>query len=380
MTQALFLTLFLSSSLYGEDIFDLAARYNQTKKDVTKLESEKRDILAEIYSIEKETNKMVLQTNELSEEKLALDAKLREISKEVVSLESKISALIPELTERLNMANTVNELPWFYSFLTSQSLSDLNIAMLTAEHLNQEQSAQVINFMNLVSQLEENQAELKATAVEIVGLQKDLQLKEKEIKQNQIKQKNYLKNLERRLSKERTQLKRIKGQGYKALKDSFFEDLTLLFGSNFFDKKGQLPHPSQQAVSLSFGLNQGLLPDGIQLVHKGNFYASSLPDPVFAVSDGRVRYVGSVQGMGQVVIVDHGSRYYTVYANLDQVEVKAGQELKSKAILGSTGHRHLQLGLGLYFEIRHFSQPQDPGLWLAPQNQQKIALQSKGHL
>ncbi len=352
-----------------EDVFDLAAKYNAAKKDVSLLETRKREVLSEIYSIEKETNKLVLQKTELDEEKLNLDGKLANVSKRIVEIERKVSSMIPDLVDRLAFTDQISGLPWIYTIMTAQSLNDLDNTYETARYINEQQGEKVVEFVRLTNSLKTQKAELKKTALKIVNLQKDLKGKERLIENNQKNKKKFLKNLERRLAAEKTNLKKIKGKGKKALENSFFKDLHLLFGSRFFDQKGELPQPIEAPLAHEYGLNKGLLPDRIQLVHKGHFYRTRGQQDAKSVSAGRVRFVGAAKGYGQVVLIDHGSRYYSTYANLASVAVKSNQEVKQGEVIGSTGFDHLQFGTGLYFEIRHFSQPQNPDSWLKKPNE-----------
>lgn len=357
-------------SFAQDEVLDLAAEYNKIKKGVTKLEEKKRRILSEIYNIEKETNKLVLEKNDIDEKKLKLDGQLSQTSKKIVSLQNEIQTLLPDLVERVGFAEHVNDLPWFYTFLTSQSLSQLDRTLTTAAHINEQQSETVLRFLDLIKELELNQKELNKVAVEIVSTQKSLKAKELQIEKRQVEKKKYLGSLESQLNRKKIDLKTVKGRGRRALNNSIFKDMEILFGSGFFDKKGQLPHPVQSSISHGYGLNKGLLSQSIQLIHKGYFYQTLWPKEVVAVASGRVRHSGQVPGHGYVVIIDHGSRYYTTYANLGETRVRVGEEIKSGSLLGLTGHDHLQMGPGIYFEIRHFSQPQNPETWLQKPKEQ----------
>lgn len=369
MLRWLAILLLHSSFAHGEDVLDLAAKYNSAQKGVVKLETRKRQVLADIYAIEKETNKLVLQKTELGDKKLKLDGRLAEISKKIVEMEVQVREMIPDLVERLNFTDQVNSLPWFYTFLTSQSLNELDVTFEAAKQINKQQGDQLLTFVSLVEEMEDKKRELKKTALEIVQLQKSLKVKESAISSNQLNKKKILKNLERRLIAEKKSLKVIKGRGKRALKTSFFKDLDMLFGSSFFDKKGKLPEPIHRPVFHTYGLNQALLKDRVHLVHKGYFYQTFDSQPVTSVADGRIRFAGQVEGYGKVIVIDHGSRYYTVYANLNKLVGKRGQEVKPGQFIGETGFDHLQFGSGLYFEIRHFSQPQNPADWLQTKNE-----------
>lgn len=360
------LVLLFSLPIYANetDVFDIAAKFTAAQKGLTQLEIQKRKILSDIYSIEKETNKLVLEKNELDDQKFKLDENLGYISQKIVSMETQVQAMIPELVERLSFTEQINSLPWFYSFLTSQSLMELDITVESAKWINKHQGSQVVEFVNLVKEMEIQKIELNKTALKIVKLQNVLKNKESDIEKNQVAKKSKLKRLEYQVEKEKRKVVTLKKKGKKALETSLFKDMTMLFGSGFFDLKGKLPHPIQAQIFHKYGLNKGLLHDRVALVHKGYFYQAIDSQPTVVVAPGKVKYAGPVNGFGRMVIVDHGSRYYTSYANLKSFKVKLNQELKGGAIIGLTGHDHMQFGKGLYFEIRHFSQPQDPEHWL----------------
>ena len=85
---------------------------------------------------------------------------------------------------------------------------------------------------------------------------------------------------------------------------------------------------------------------------------------VRAVGRGRVVYSGWIKGYGLVIIIDHGERYYTLLAHLEESRVKVGQRVKAGQELGLTGRAGLARS-GVYFEIRHQDQALDPARWLA---------------
>jgi murein DD-endopeptidase MepM/ murein hydrolase activator NlpD len=83
--------------------------------------------------------------------------------------------------------------------------------------------------------------------------------------------------------------------------------------------------------------------------------------PVRAVYPGRVAFADRYSDYGRTVIVDHGDRFYTVSANLDEVSVKAGDEVTAGSRVGSVGDG--PTGALLYFEVRIGTESGDPAEW-----------------
>lgn len=124
-------------------------------------------------------------------------------------------------------------------------------------------------------------------------------------------------------------------------------------------KKG-LPHPVVGEMQGRFGAER---PDGSG-VWRGIVLRAAPGTPVHAVAAGRVVYASWLAGFGNILIIDHGAQYLSVYAYnqslLRQVGdiVARGDEV---ARVGATGG---QVEPGLYFEIRHAGAPINPQLWL----------------
>ena len=86
---------------------------------------------------------------------------------------------------------------------------------------------------------------------------------------------------------------------------------------------------------------------------------------VHAVAAGRVRYAGWFRGYGRLVILDHGSGYYTVSGHLGELRVGVGDPVERGAQIGTVGDSGSLSGPSLYFEIRRGAEALDPTEWLA---------------
>jgi septal ring factor EnvC (AmiA/AmiB activator) len=87
---------------------------------------------------------------------------------------------------------------------------------------------------------------------------------------------------------------------------------------------------------------------------------------IVAVFGGHVLYTGWFRGYGNLIIVDHGGEYYTLYAHAAEVRVKEGDEVKQGQPIATVGDTGSLQGPLLYFEVRHAGKPQDPAQWLSP--------------
>ena len=92
---------------------------------------------------------------------------------------------------------------------------------------------------------------------------------------------------------------------------------------------------------------------------------------VLAVHAGHVMYTGWFKGYGNLIIVDHGNEYYTLYAHIADIEAKEGEDVRQGQRDRHGGRYGIAAGPRLYFEVRYQGRPQRPGAvappgWLSP--------------
>lgn len=87
-------------------------------------------------------------------------------------------------------------------------------------------------------------------------------------------------------------------------------------------------------------------------------------EPIRSVFKGRVLYSDWFKGYGNMIIVDHGSNYYTVYAHLEETFKSKGDQVETGEVIATVGDTGSMEGNELYFEVRHHGKPVDPLTWL----------------
>jgi septal ring factor EnvC (AmiA/AmiB activator) len=87
-------------------------------------------------------------------------------------------------------------------------------------------------------------------------------------------------------------------------------------------------------------------------------------EPVQAVFAGKVLFADWFKGYGNMLIIDHGNSYCTLYANVEELFKQKGDAVESGEVIATVGDSGSLSGPGLYFEVRHHGKPEDPQLWL----------------
>lgn len=142
-----------------------------------------------------------------------------------------------------------------------------------------------------------------------------------------------------------------------------FDDHTAVYGAppsnlavgstGFAALKGSLPFPLSGRSEIRSARRNGSGP-GLTLRAPGGA-------AVRAVFPGRVAFADSYADYGRTVILDHGGGYYTVSANLAEIEVKVGDDVKGGARIATLSGG--SAGSTLYFEVRVGQETADPAEW-----------------
>jgi septal ring factor EnvC (AmiA/AmiB activator) len=134
-------------------------------------------------------------------------------------------------------------------------------------------------------------------------------------------------------------------------------------GVGFGTLKGRLPWPTEGRIVMGFGA-QVHPRFGTRTFRNGVDIEAAVGRDVLAVHSGHVIYTGWFKGYGNLIIVDHGNEYYTLYAHIADIEAKEGEDVRQGQRIGTVGDTGSLAGPRLYFEVRYQGKPQDPEQWL----------------
>jgi septal ring factor EnvC (AmiA/AmiB activator) len=98
---------------------------------------------------------------------------------------------------------------------------------------------------------------------------------------------------------------------------------------------------------------------------KGLFIRSQSGQEVRAVASGRVVFADWLRGFGNLLIIDHGQGYLTIYGNNESVLKEVGEVVRTGDAVATVGASGGNQESGLYFEIRHKGKAFDPLRWVS---------------
>lgn len=132
-------------------------------------------------------------------------------------------------------------------------------------------------------------------------------------------------------------------------------------GITFANLKGKLHLPVRGELTNRFGSHR--LDGG--LVWKGIFIRSNPEQQVKAIADGQVVFADWLRGFGNLLIIDHGQGYMSLYGNNEALYKQVGELVRGADVIAIVGNSGGNLNSGLYFELRHQGKPFDPLTWVS---------------
>jgi len=292
---------------------------------------------------------------------------------------SSLNKSIPELEAKLNEEKQSIEkiLITTYKFGKLNFLQFMlqaeNVGVLISENKNltilaQYQGKIISNYMENLDQLETAEKELQTKKKEASRLIRNAEKKRKELQAQERKNRALITEIKKNKKLHLQTLEELKVRAQqllilieKLLKEEISFPINLI---PLYEKKGKLPWPIEGKVTTEFGLQRHpqfkttTMNNGIEISPRKNYVI------VRAIHPGKVVYSDYFQGYGNLIIVDHGMSYYSLYGHCSDILVKKGDLVKAEHPIALVGDIGSLEGDSVYFEIRFKTKPLNPLQWL----------------
>lgn len=268
---------------------------------------------------------------------------------------------------------------YFRQFLNGQEPNQLARNLQYYQYIARERAARLSALRGNSSALQTTQLEVREHSVKLAALNAEELAQRSNLTQGRLAKQQMLENISQQLRQQKREVNRlqhdenrlsqlVKKLAKKRVKPTSNSTLgNTDLPDNFFDihpfvqLKGKLALPAKGTIRSRFGTPRS---DGIVL-WKGIFVKSNAGQTVKTIATGRVVFADWLRGFGNLLIVDHGAGYMSLYGNNEKLYKKVGDWATGGETIASVGNSGGNEESGLYFELRHESKPFDPIPWLA---------------
>jgi len=343
-------------------------KIDKSQAEILKFSRKETNVVNSVDKIDVSLNKAKRQISVNKSELSILDKRISKNTNEYKKLTKKIESTEDYAAKRLVALYKMNQIGQLHLLITAGSMNELFQRKMALERILGYDEEMRKAFIEDKVRLKKVLSRLNRQQMKKVALEASIKKQIGTMSQKRKTRKKLLKEIRSKKSYELAALYSYK----KTAKDldQTIESLSLKLQqdnqgkkSSFPAFKGLLKMPVKGTITRFFGtyknnkLNVTNFCSGIDIKAKRG-------TPVAAVGDGKIIYSSWFKGYGNMIIIDHGSSYYTLYAHLEEVHVDKKAEIKTGDIIATVGDSGSLTGPNLHFEIRHYGKPVDPLEWL----------------
>jgi len=351
---------------YAEsELQEVREAMKRERESLSRIMDKRGDVLGKMAALKKQMKRSEERLSDLEAEKRVLSAETSELSASISEMaeltRQKKHYMGRRMAARYKFSNQGTLRVW----LEAESVTDFVRRMKYLDVLFEADKRRIDDYRNLMAEWERAKEGLEkkkrsVAAMEDVIVEQKSQLdQERESLRSMLRKINSEKSSHQAVLKELEESEKELTRLLEALEK---DESGVYYG--FAKRKGALCYPASGPVKSDFG--KKVHPEfNTVTMQKGIEIGSRRGDSVRTVLGGVVRFAQWFRGYGNMVIVDHGDSYYTVYGHMSSFTVSIGDKIERGDTLGTVGDTGSLSGPSLYFEIRHKQTPLDPADWLA---------------
>ncbi len=338
-------------------------RRTALEKDLARLRGEERSLLGEVEQLELELR---LRTDELTEIQLTLKKTRSELDAavaRVAKLETSLATARPALAAHARALYKLGDMSYVRLLLSIDKPSDFFRGYRFVTTLARNDNARVAEFRRDLAALATEKAALEQRTKESIELRGRLQTARRSLDHQRARKTDLLTSLVERKETNAAyldELSQAEGRLQQMLDGlgGAGDPVSVPMGAF----RGSLPWPVEGRVLAGFGRRKHPRFD-TYTIHNGLEIEAAPGTEVRAVHEGTVAYADRFRGYGLLVVIDHGGKHHSLYAQLGEAVVVQGQAVAAGDAIGTTGDGGGE-GPGLYFEMRYQGRAEDPADWL----------------
>ncbi|MBK7960777.1 MAG: peptidoglycan DD-metalloendopeptidase family protein [Bdellovibrionales bacterium] len=342
------------------DIVNEQIANSQKKLEIK--EQQARQIVSNLFKVQMRMRTVVRKKSSLVHEKFNLERNAEKIKETIQLKENLVAEQKTYLKKRIRALLSFKGQSLMQAIFSAQSPNKIGLNLRILGALATKDQRTLKEYSVSVKEIRVQQINLSHRITQIQAVEKNLDQQERLFLGEQAKRRSILSEIHQEKKITLAKIEELR----QASRNSKMDDsgvLDMLYRPSFLDQKGKLAWPVSGAVRTSFGRGAGD-EQSRRLFSKGVFLSASIGAPVRAVFDGKVVFSGEIDGLGSTLVLDHGDHFYTVYSYVEQPAVKAESRVQAHQKIAVAGEDRIANRAGIYFEVRHFSEPSDPKTWM----------------
>ena len=342
------------------------SQISSLKNDKAKKQQYKDALTTQINTVQQQIDNLNDQIN-------GLNADITDKENQIAQKQKDIDDNVDKLKERLRAIYLTGDASTLEIILNAKSVMDLADKTEMLQAITQHDTDLINTISDQMKSVQEQKEEIEKNRDTVSSSKKELDEKQTELSGyvNEVNQ--ALAEISQDQSAAEAQSRAIAKQEDETAKavDDWYAQYYASQGSGTSGSGGYVstgnfmwPVPSCTSITSGFGYRWGSLHKGIDISRSGIYGAAIVAaDSGKVIQAGFGNYGTGYGGYGNVVAIDHGGGYSTLYAHMSRVAVSKGQQVQKGQVIGYVGSTGDSTGPHCHFEIRVNGVAKDPLNW-----------------
>jgi murein hydrolase activator len=362
----------------ADELKAVRSRIEQLEKQMQEKEHTRQEAAQAVKSSEREIGDARRRLKELQGKQRALLIQLKEFDQQRTSLNQELEGqrtLVAQLVRQQYLNGAPESLQLI---LTGKDANDISRQMHYLSYVSKARGQLITSLRDNLAQLDSVTAQTAEKSKELAALHAEAEKEKKRLEKERRAREGVLHQVSKDIKSTKEQIdtlkkdeqrlttlvarlakelaKKSKGKRKKNLK------MPEPMGDTEFSKlKGKLRLPVLGELTNRFGSPRS----DTGLSWKGLVIAAKPGEPVKAIAMGRVVFADWLRGFGNLMILDHGEGYMSLYGYNATLTRRVGAEVNAGDKIATVGAGDGIRESGLYFEVRQQGKPVDPMKWMA---------------
>lgn len=376
-----FCILLLPHALYAapetgkKNLGQLRDRIETLQKDLEDKEESKSEVSSALHEAERAIKEISNKLDNLTHERYEVKNRLNQLQNNLDLIQNKILDQQARLSKLLYQQYVGGQHEYFRLLLNQQNPNQIAREMYYYGYLSRARAKDINTLRGNLAKLRTVVDESNEKTTEITSIQTEQAGQKQLLEQEEIKYKELLSRISKEVDRGRRKIRKLQNDekrlsllvekiGNRKDQPNITSEINLpgasLDRKAFSMLKGLLILPIHGEIVNRFGSSR---PNG-GVTWKGLFIRASIGKDVKAIAYGQVVFADWLRGFGNILIVDHGDSYMSLYGNNQVLAKKVGDTVHGGDTIATAGNSGVNPNSGLYFELRHKGKPFDPLEWI----------------
>ena len=355
----------------------LRERIEALKKDLSGAEENRSEASDGLRESERGVSESNRSLRNIDAQQRSVRADLARLAERSRKLETAIAAQQGELGQLLAMRHVSGQQDYLRLLLSGRDPNQTARELYYYSFISRAQADFIGALRANLAGLAQLAQEARGKSAELAGLEAQQREGRRELLAQQKEKRRVLARLATQIRSQRREIKSL--QRDEARLSRLVEELGKVISRGEHGPRNEkLPEPGGGGGAFALLKGKLRLPTRGELINrfgsprsdsglswKGLFIRSAGGQEVRAVAAGRVVYSEWMRGFGNLMIIDHGQSYLTIYGNNEALLKQVGDDVATGDAVATVGNSGGNVDSGLYFEIRYQGKAFDPLRWVS---------------